>query len=134
MQSLEKILPSIQNTLEAQGRMNYTLVDRESNRLQDGPKAAIFTTRDRRSSGLQRNSEAETAQKSWENCLRKCFMHQNSRQMSRQSSVDSYTSKQNRDTYSCETNCLATTQKASKQKSSLINISRKAEQLYSKTN
>ena len=52
---------------------------------------------DRKSSGLQRNSEAENAQESWENHPRKCFIQEKSRLTSRQSSVDSDTSQQNRD-------------------------------------
>ena len=51
---------------------------------------------DQRSSGLQRSPEAENAQKTWENRPRKGFMQENSRQMSRQSSIDSYNSKPNR--------------------------------------
>ena len=93
----EKVLPSIQKTLEAQGRVNYTMVDRGSSGLQDSPRATNFTMEDRRSSGLQRNSEVENSQKTWENRPRKCFMQENKRQMSRQSSVDSYSCEQNRD-------------------------------------
>ena len=52
---------------------------------------------DRKSSGLQRNSEAENAQKLWENHPRKCVIQEKSRLTSRQSSVDSDTSEQNRD-------------------------------------
>ena len=50
-----------------------------------------------KSSGLHRNSEAENTQKTWENRPKMCFMQENCRQMSRQSSVDSYSSEQNRD-------------------------------------
>ena len=94
----EKVLPSVQNTLETQGRVNCTMVDRGSNGLQDSPRATNFTMADRRSSGLQRNSEVEDTQKTWENRPRKCFTQENSRQMSRQSSIDSYSSEQNCDT------------------------------------
>ena len=93
----EKILPSIQNTLEAQGRVNYTMVDQGSEGLQDSTRAANFTMGDRRSSGLQRNSEVENAQKTWGNRPRKCFMQENSRQVSCQSSEDSTSSEHNRD-------------------------------------
>ena len=93
----EKILPSIQNTLEMQGRANCTMVDRGSIGLQDSSKSASFNTGDRRSSGLQRNSEVENSQKLWENRPRKCFTQENSRQMSRQNSVDSDNSEQNGD-------------------------------------
>ena len=80
------LLPFFQNTLEMQGRANSTMEDR-------------------RSSGLQRNSEAENAQKTWENRAKRCFTQENSRQMSRDSSVDSYTSEQNRDIKSSDTEC-----------------------------
>ena len=63
----EKILPFIQKTLEMQDRVNQTMVDRGSTGLHDGSKSAYFTTGDRRSSGLQWNSEVENARKSWEN-------------------------------------------------------------------
>ena len=93
----EKILPSIQNTLEMQDRVNHTMVDRGSIGLHDSSKSASFTTGDRMSSGLQWNSEVENTQKSWENRPRKCFMQENNRLTSRQSSVDSVNSKQNHD-------------------------------------
>ena len=93
----EKILPSIQNTLEMQDRENHTIVDRGSTGLHDSSKSTNFTTGDRRSSGLQWNSEAENAQKLWENRTRKCFMQENNRLTSRQSSVDSVNSEQNHD-------------------------------------
>ena len=95
----EKILPSIQNTLEMQDRVNHTIVDRGSTGLHDSSKSTNFTTGDRRSSGLQWNSEAENAQKSWENRTRKCFMQENNRLTSRQSSVDSVNSEQNHDNF-----------------------------------
>ena len=93
----EKILPSIQNTLEMQDRVNHTMVDRGSIGLHDSSKSASFTTGDRMSSGLQWNSEVENTQKLWENRPRKCFMQENNRLTSRQSSVDSVNSKQNHD-------------------------------------
>ena len=49
----ETALPSIQNTLDMQGRDNFTMADRGSNGLQSGPRTANFTMVDRRSSGLQ---------------------------------------------------------------------------------
>ena len=93
----EKILPSIQNTLEMQDRGNHTIVDRGSIGLHDSPKSANFTTGDRRSSGLHWNSEVENAQKSWESRPRKCFIQETNRLTSRQSSVDSVNSEQNHD-------------------------------------
>ena len=53
---------------------------------------------DYRSSGLQRYSEVVNAQKTWENRPKRCFTQENSRHMSRESSVDSYNGEQNRDT------------------------------------
>ena len=95
----ETILPSIQNTLEMQGRANYAPVDRGSIGLQDTSKSANFTTGDRRSSGLQWNSEVESSQKTEEIGSKTCFMHENARQMSGQSSEDTCTSEQNCDRY-----------------------------------
>ena len=73
------------------------MVDQGSNGLQDSTRAANFTMGDRRSCELQRNPEVENAQKTWGNRPRKCFMQENSRQVSRQSSVDSVGSEQKRD-------------------------------------
>ena len=73
------------------------MVDRGSADPYSGPKAAISTKEDQRSSGLQRNPEAENPQRTWEKCPKKCFVQENGRQMSRQSSVDSYNSQQNCD-------------------------------------
>ena len=60
------VLPAIQNTLETQGRLDFTMVDRGSNGLHLSPRPTDFTIRDRRSSGLQRNAEVGNAQKSWD--------------------------------------------------------------------
>ena len=94
----DTVLPSIQNALETQGRSNFTVVDRASNGLHPGPRTSNFTVEDQRSSGRQRNPEAENAQKTWENRPKRCFTQENSRQMSRESSTDSYNGEQNRDT------------------------------------
>ena len=91
------VLPFIQNTLEIQGRPNFNVVDRGSNGLHPGPRTTDFTVENRRSSGLQRNHEVENSLKTWENCPKMCFTQENSRQRSRESSADSYTSEQNRD-------------------------------------
>ena len=48
----EQVLPSIQSTIEAQGRVNCTVVDQGSNGLQDSPRATNFSMEDRRFSGL----------------------------------------------------------------------------------
>ena len=92
------VLPFIQNTLEMQGRANFTMVDRGSVGPHPGPKVANSTMEYQRSSGLQRNPEAENIQKTWENRPKRSFMPESSRQMSRQSSVDSYNCEQNHDT------------------------------------
>ena len=93
----EKILPSIQNTLEMQGRPNFTMVDRRSNGLHPSPKSTEFTMKDQRSSGLQRNAEVGNSQEMVENRPKTCFTQENGRQMSRESSTDSINSEQNRD-------------------------------------
>ena len=80
-----------------QGRDNYTTTDRASIGQHDSVKPANFTAGDRRSSELQRNPEVENAQKSWENCSKRCFIQEDKRQTSRQSSVYSGNSEQNRD-------------------------------------
>ena len=95
----EKILLSIQNTLEMQGRTNCTTVDQGSTGLQHSSKSTSFTMGDRRFGGLQRNPEEENTQKSKENRPRKCFIQENSRLTSRQSSIDSDNSEQNCDSH-----------------------------------
>ena len=91
------VLPSIQNTLEMQGRPNFTLVDRRSNGLHPSPRSTEFTITDQRSSELQRNAEVGNSQKTKENRHKTCFTHKKSRLRSRESSTDSYNSEQNRD-------------------------------------
>ena len=91
------VLPSIQNTLEMQGRPKFTMVDRESNGLHPSPRSTDFTLKDRRSSGLQWNAEVENPQKTWENRSRTCFTQENSRLRSRESSSDSTNSEHNCD-------------------------------------
>ena len=49
------------------------------------------------SSELQQNAEANNGHKFWESRSKRCFIQENSRQASRQSSVESYNSEQNRD-------------------------------------
>ena len=93
----EKILPSIQNTLEMQGRPNFTMVYRRFNGLHPGPRSTEFTMKDQRSSGLQRNAEVGNSQEMVENRPKTRFTQENSRQMSRESSTDSINSEQNRD-------------------------------------
>ena len=91
------VLPTIQNTLNMQGKTNSTVVDRESNGPHLGPKTPNYTVEDQRSSGLQWNPPAENGQKTWNKRSKMCFMHENSRQLSRQSSEDSNYTEQNCD-------------------------------------
>ena len=53
---VEKVLPSIQNTLDTQRTTYFTVVDWGSCGLLQSPKATNFTTVDRRSSELQPRS------------------------------------------------------------------------------
>ena len=94
------VLPAIQNTLEMQGRSNFTIVDRASNGLHPSPRSANLPKKDRRSSGLQRNTEVGNSQKTWENHSRTCFTQENNRLRSRESSIESNNSEQNRDRWS----------------------------------
>ena len=94
----DTVLPSIQNVLEMQGRPNFTVVDRASNGPHPGPRTGNSTVEDQRSSGRQRNPEVGNSLKSWENRPKTCFTQKNCGQRSRESSVDSYTDEQNRDT------------------------------------
>ena len=91
------VLPSIQNMLDTQGRPNFTVVDRGSNGLHSGPRTTKSTMEDLRSSELHRDPEVENQQKTWENRPKTCFTRENDRHRSRDSSIDSYTSEQNRD-------------------------------------
>ena len=93
----EKVFPFFQNTLDKQGRAKLTVVDRRSSRLQMSPRTTDFTVVNRRSSGLQPNPEHENTQKMRENHPKTCFRQENCRIMSRESSVDTYIGKQNRD-------------------------------------
>ena len=95
--AISTLLPSIQNTLNIQGRTNSTVVDRESNGLHLGPKTPNYTVEDQWSSGLHWNPEAYYGQKTCNKRPKACFMYENGRQLSRQSSEDSICSEQNRD-------------------------------------
>ena len=79
----DTVLPSIQNTLETQGRTNFTIMDRGSNGLHPSPKEGDFTKEDRRSNGLQWNSGAENPLKTWENRPKMCYTHESNRLRSR---------------------------------------------------
>ena len=93
----DTVLPSIQNTLETQGRTNFTIMGRGSNELHPSSKAGDFTKEDRRSNGLQWNSGAENPLKTWENRPKMCYTHESNRLRSRESSVESSAHEQNRD-------------------------------------
>ena len=54
----EKVLPSIQNTLDTQGRANFTVVDQGFNGPQVGPRRTNFTVVDQGSDGLQKGLRA----------------------------------------------------------------------------
>ena len=75
----EKTLPCIQNTLDTQGRANFTVVNQ-------------------RSSGLQGSPEARNLLKALDNCPKSSSTLRNRKPMSRESSVDSHTREQYRDT------------------------------------
>ena len=93
----ETVLPSIQKTLGTHGNVNYIAMDQTSVGPHKSPSSTNFVSRDHKSSGPQWNSEVGNAQKSWEKCPRKRFIQENSRQMSRQSSMESDNSEQNHD-------------------------------------
>ena len=94
----EQILPSIQNTLQTQRKTKRNTMDQGSNERQESVKATGTSTRDKRSSERQWKSEVDNIHNIWVNPPRKCFMQENIRQMSRQSSIDSGESEQNYDT------------------------------------
>ena len=93
----EQILPSIQNTLQIQGKSKRNTMDQRSIERQERVKVTGSFSRDKRSAERQRNPEVENSQNIWENHPRKCFMQENIRQMSRQGSIDSVDTEQNYD-------------------------------------
>ena len=95
----ERVLPSIQNTLDTHGRANLIVVGRGFCGLQVSPRTTDFTVAVRRSSGLQRNPEDENTQKTWEIRPKTCFTQEHCRRMSKESSVDFYIGEQNRDSF-----------------------------------
>ena len=74
----DTVLPFIQNTLEVQGRANFTMVDQVSNGLHPSLRTNSSAIGDPRYSGLQRNPEAGNPQKTRNNrpetCLRRKIM------------------------------------------------------------
>ena len=93
----EKVLPSIQNTLERQGRAGLTIVDQRS----DEPHPDLGTVNpnmgDLKSGERQRNPGANNALGAWEKRSKIYTNHLNCKQRSRDSSVDSVSSEQNHD-------------------------------------
>ena len=88
----DKVLPSIQNTLNKHGKVSYTVavVDRGSRGPHEGPTVKNYTTVDHRSGGLQRNLESENSPKTREKRNKTLFSQEKDGKMSRQSSVDYY--------------------------------------------
>ena len=75
----DKVLSSIQNTLDTLGRANFTVTNQ-------------------RSSGLQGSLEAGNPRKVWGNCPKSGFTFRNQRHTFRESSLDSHASEQKRET------------------------------------
>ena len=92
-----KVLPSIQNTLNKHGKVNYTVADRGSHRPHEGPTMENNTMVDHRSGGRQRSLDSENDHKEREKRNKTWLSQDNDGQMSRQSSVDSIASEQNCD-------------------------------------
>ena len=92
------VLPSIQNTLNMQGGPNFTIVDPRSNEPHQGSKAASSANKNLRSRERQRNPGAEITQKTWGKRSKTSPVEENHRNMSRDSSVDSYDAERNHDT------------------------------------
>ena len=93
------VLPSIQNTLNMQGEPNFTIMNPRSNEPHQGLKTASSASKDLRSSERQRNPGADITQETWGECSKTSPVEGNHRHMSRDSSVDSYNSEQNHDTF-----------------------------------
>ena len=93
------VLLSIQNTLNMQGEPNFSIVDPRSNEPHQGSKAASLASKDLRSSERQRNPGAEITQETWGKRSKTSPVEGNHRHMPRDSSVDSYNSEQNHDSY-----------------------------------
>ena len=94
----DQILPSIQNTLNKHGKVDYTVIDQRSSGSHEGPSTENYTKVDHRSGGLQWNLENENNHVTRDKRNKMWSLRGNDGQLSRQSSVDSITSEQNRDT------------------------------------
>ena len=95
----EKVLPSIQNTLERQGRAGLTIVDRGSNKLHPSLGTVNSNTEDLKSSERHGNPEVENVLRAWEKRSKTFPNHLNCKQRSRDSSVESYDGEQNHDSH-----------------------------------
>ena len=93
----EKVLPSIHNTIEKQGRTDLTVVDRGSNELHPSLRTVNSNTEDLKSSERHRNPEAENVLRAWEKRPKTLSSQLNCRQRSRDSSIESYNDDQNHD-------------------------------------
>ena len=85
--------------MQTQRKAKHNITDRGSDERQERVKARGSFTRDKRSTERQRNSEIDNSHNIWVNHPRKCFMQENIRQMSRQSSIDSGDSEQSYDNW-----------------------------------
>ena len=81
----EKVLPSIQNTLERQGRTGLTVVDRGSNELHPSLRTVNSNTEDIKSSERHRNPEVENVLRAWERRPKTLPNQLNGRERSRDS-------------------------------------------------
>ena len=93
----DQILPSIQNTLNKHGKVGYTVMDQRSSGPHEGPSTENYTKVDHMSGGPQWNLENENNHVTRDKRNKMWSLRGNDGQMSRQSSVDSITSEQNRD-------------------------------------
>ena len=94
-------LKEIRSSLKSQKKCNYHGKSRESASFHpnytDVQGRSKITVEDRSSSGFQRNPGSSNAQKTRENHPKSGFAREKQQQVSRQCSVDSYTSEQSRD-------------------------------------
>ena len=93
-----QILPSIQNTLNKHGTVDYTVMDQKSSGPHERPSTENYTKVDHRSGGLQWNLENENNHITRDKRNKTWSPRGNDGLMSRQSSVDSIPSEQNCDT------------------------------------
>ena len=92
----ESVLPFIENSLVAHGRANLTMEHKRASGLQDSLRATNFSMADQWAAKDFGSYKPSENQKTKENCIKLGFSHVNQREMSRECSVGSYTSEQNR--------------------------------------